>query len=153
MKFRFFFILFLLSFASIAEAMTVDADRFELIQGKQQADFFGHVVIKRGDMTLKAEKVRVWYQEDEKTGKRVLKQAEAIGKVDIDTPDSKGKSDYALFTTTSNILVMKGHAHMTSQQGTVEGEHITYNTKTKDTKVVGGDSGKQVRFTFDEDVQ
>ncbi len=152
MKLSVWLILLLLPSWALA-AMTVDADRFELVQGKQQADFYGHVVVKREDMTLKAEKVRVWYQDNKTTGKRVLKQAEAIGKVDIDTPDSKGKSDYALFTTTSNVLVMKGNAHMTSQQGTVEGEHITYNTKTKDTKVVGGDSGKQVRFTFDEDVQ
>ena len=153
MKYWFVLSLFLLPNAVWAASMTVDADRFELVQGKQQADFFGNVVIKRGDMMIKAEKVRVWYQEDEKTGKKVLKQAEAMGKVDIVTDDSKGKSDYALFTTASSILVMKGNAYMTSKQGTVEGEHITYNTDTQDTKVVGGDSGKQVRFTFDEGVQ
>jgi len=136
-----------------AEPMTVDADKFVLVQGKQQVDFFGHVVIQREGMTLKADKVRVWYQEDEESGKKVLKQVEAIGHVDIDTDDSKGQSQYALFTAASNILVMKGDAFMVSQQGRVEGEYITYNTFTKDTKVVGGDSGKQVRFTFDEDVQ
>ena len=134
----------------MAEPMTVDADRFELVQDKQQADFFGHVVIKRDDMTLKADKVRVWYQEDKVTHKKVLKKAEAKGHVWIDTPDSKGNSDYALFTTDSDILVMKGHAQMTSKQGTIEGEHITYNIKTKDTKVLGSKEGGQVRFTFDE---
>ncbi len=141
---------FMLPHTLSAEPMVVDADKFVLLQGKQQVDFFGHVVIQRADMTLKADKVRVWYQEDEATGKKVLKQAEAIGHVDIDTEDSKGKSDYALFTAESNILVMKGNAFMVSKQGKVEGEHITYNTFTKDTKVVSGESGKQVRFTFDE---
>ncbi|MDQ6983920.1 MAG: LptA/OstA family protein [Ghiorsea sp.] len=136
-----------------AEPMTVNADRFVLVQDKQQVDFFGHVVIQREGMTLKADKVRVWYQEDEESGKKVLKQVEAIGHVDIDTGDSKGQSQYALFTASSNILVMKGDAFMVSQQGRVEGEHITYHTLTKNTKVVGGDSGKQVRFIFDEDVQ
>ncbi|HIP06858.1 MAG TPA: lipopolysaccharide transport periplasmic protein LptA [Mariprofundaceae bacterium] len=145
-----FLLCLLLPHALLAEPMTVDADKFVLVQDKQQVDFFGHVVIKRDDMILRADKVRVWYQEDKATGKKVLKQAEAIGHVDIDTEDSKGKSDYALFTANSNILVMKGDAFMVSKQGKVEGEHITYNTVTKDTKVVGGESGKQVRFTFDE---
>ncbi|MDQ7003913.1 MAG: LptA/OstA family protein [Ghiorsea sp.] len=145
--------LFVPQMICLAETMTVDADQFVLLQDKQQIDFFGHVVIHREDMTLKADKVRIWYQEDAQTGKKSLQQAEAVGKVDIVTDDSQGKSDYALFTTASNILVMKGDAHMTSKQGTVEGEHITYNTETKDTKVVGGESGKQVRFTFDEGVQ
>ncbi len=131
-------------------AMTVDADRFELVQGKSQADFYGHVVIQRDDMTLMADKVRVWYKENTETGKKTLKKAEANGHVIIDTPDSKGRSDYALFTTGSDMLLMKGNAHMTSQQGTVEGEHIAYNIKTKDTKVMSGQAGKQVRFTFDE---
>ncbi len=142
----------LIPHVAFAASMTVDADRFELVQGEQQADFFGHVVIKREGIILKADKVRVWYQEDKKTEKKVLRRAEAEGNVKIDTLDSHGKSDYAQFTAASNILVMKGNARMTSKQGTVEGEHITYNTKTKDTKVVGGDSGKQVRFTFDEGV-
>ncbi len=133
-----------------ATGMTVDADRFELMREQQRADFFGHVVIHRDDMTLKADKVRVWYKEDKKTGKKVLKKAEATGHVLIDTVDSKGQSDYALFTPDSDMLIMKGRATMTSSQGTVAGEYIAYNVKTKDTKVMGSQAGGQVRFTFDE---
>jgi lipopolysaccharide transport protein LptA len=135
---------------ALAGAMTVDADRFELMQELQRADFFGHVIIKRDDMMLKGDKVRVWYEEDKKTGKKVLKKAEATGDVLIDTDDSKGASDYALFTTDSDMLIMKGNATMTSKQGTVSGEHIAYNVVTKDTKVMGSKARGQVHFTFDE---
>ncbi len=133
-----------------AGGMTVDADRFELMQEQHRADFFGHVIIQRDDMTLKGDKVRVWYEEDKATGKKVLKKAEATGHVLIDTDDSKGQSDYALFTTDSDMLIMKGNATMTSKQGTVSGEHIAYNVKTKDTKVMGSKESGQVHFTFDE---
>jgi lipopolysaccharide transport protein LptA len=138
---------------ALAGAMTVDADRFELMQAQQRADFFGHVIIKRDDMTLKGDKVRVWYEEEKQTGKKVLKKAEATGHVLIDTDDSKGASDYALFTTDSDMLIMKGNATMTSKQGTVSGEHIAYNVVTKDTKVMGSKASGQVHFTFDEKAQ
>jgi lipopolysaccharide export system protein LptA len=133
-----------------AAPMTVDADRFELVQGEQRADFFGHVVVKRDDMILKADEMRVWYQQVEETGKKTLEKVEATGHVTIFTPDSQGSSDLATFMTGSDILVMKGKANMTSTQGTVEGEHIEYNVKTKDTKVIGGQDNGQVRFTFDD---
>jgi len=150
MKLWMIFSMLLMPNLAMAGAMTVDADRFELMQTEQRADFFGHVVIQRDDMTLKGDKVRVWYEEDKKTGKKVLKKAEATGHVLIDTDDSKGASDYALFTTDSDMLIMKGHATMTSKQGTVSGEHIAYNVVTKDTKVMGTQESGQVHFTFDE---
>lgn len=134
----------------MAAPMTVDADRFELIQGEQRADFFGHVVVKRDDMTLKADQMRVWYQQDETTGKKTLKKVHAVDNVVIDTPDSKGSANTATFTTDSDMLVMVGEAKMISKQGTVEGERIVYNIKTKDTKVINDQKGGQVHFTFEE---
>jgi len=133
--------------------MTVDADRFELVQEEQRADFFGHVVVIRDDMTLKADKMKVWYQQDKKSGKKTLKRVHAMGQVVIDTPDSKGAAESAVFVTDSDTLDMTGKAHMTSKQGTVEGEHIAYNIKTKNTKVVGSDAGEQVRFIFEDKLQ
>ncbi len=136
----------------LAAPMTVDADRFELIEGEQRADFFGHVVVKRDDMILKANQMRVWYQQDDKTGKKTLKKVRAMDNVVIDTPDSKGSANTATFNTDSDMLVMVGQAKMTSKQGTVEGEHIAYNIKTKDTKVINDQKGGQVHFTFEENV-
>jgi len=146
-------VIFLLFPHWVNAAMTVDADRFELVQEEERADFFGHVVVIRDEMTLKADKMKVWYQQDSKTGKKILKKVYATGHVLIDTPDSKGAAETAVFEANSDMLDMTGKAHMTSKQGKVEGDHIAYNIKTKDTKVVGGQDGKQVRFTFEDQPQ
>lgn len=133
---------------AMAEPMTVDADKFELFSTEQRADFFGHVVVHRQAMVLKANQVRVWYKEV--NGKKELHSVKATGNVLIDTPENKGSSDYATFSAVTDLLVLTGHARMVNKQGTLEGEQIEYNTATEGTRVLSGDSGKQVHFTFEE---
>ncbi|WP_038247137.1 lipopolysaccharide transport periplasmic protein LptA [Ghiorsea bivora] len=143
----------LLHFSPIAyaETMTVDADRFELFQEDKRADFYGHVVVHRHDMVMKADKVKVWYQEID--GKNELKSLDATGHVMITTKVKQGSADRATFEAGSELLVLTGHAQVKDENSVLEGEVIEYHTATENIKVLKGKSGKQVQFTFGEEAK
>ena len=131
-----------------AITMTVDADKFELFQTEKRAEFFGHVVVQREEMVLKADFMTVWYQEV--NGKNELKRVKAKGNVFIDTPENKGTSKLATYSADTEMLIMSGEARMVGDQGVLEGEQIEYNTKTEDTRVLKGAEDKQVHFIFED---
>jgi len=135
---------------SIAETMSIDADRFELFETEKRADFFGHVVVNRGSMTLKANQMRVWYLEE--AGKNKLKYLSAEGEVWISTSESTGSADKATFSPASALLVLTGQAKVNNEQGILEGEKIEYNMDTQEIRVLKGKHGGQVHFTFEEAV-
>jgi len=136
---------------AIAEPMTVDADKMELFQQAQRVDFYGNVVAHRDNMVLNADKMKVWYASID--GQTKLKKAKANGHVIIITPTQQGSADQAIFTTNDHMLVLTGHAKMQSKQSVLQGEVIQYNTITEDVKVLKGNTGKQVHFSFDEAVK
>ena len=143
------FMFMLVSPTAQATTMTIDADKFELFQTNQRAEFFGHVVVHREDMVLKADQMTVWYREVNK--KNELKYVKATGHVVIDTPENKGTSKEATYSAETEMLVMTGEAHMVSEQGELNGEQIEYNTATKDTRVLKDETeDKQVQFIFED---
>ncbi|MDX8388216.1 MAG: LptA/OstA family protein [Ghiorsea sp.] len=133
---------------SYAASMTVDADKFELFQTEQRADFFGHVVVHRENMVLKADQMHVWYKDVE--GANELQRVKAKGNVFIETAQHKGTSNKASFSADTDMLILTGDARMESDQGILEGEQIEYNTVTEDTKVLQGKKDSQVHFSFEE---
>ncbi|MCF6208671.1 MAG: lipopolysaccharide transport periplasmic protein LptA [Ghiorsea sp.] len=154
MKWHFlFFCWVLFSFAPLgyAQTMTVDADKFELHQENKRADFYGHVVVHRHDMVMKADTVKVWYQEID--GKNELKSLDATGNVVITTKAKQGSADRATFEAGSELLVLTGQAKVKDENSVLEGEVIEYNTATENIKVLKGKSGKQVQFTFGEEAK
>lgn len=131
-----------------AQTMTVDADRFEMVKDQQRADFFGHVVVHRDDVVIKADKMKVWYKEV--GGRNELKTVRADGNVHITTETKMGEADYASFEAGSQMLILTGNAKVIDGDSAIEGEVIEYNMKTEHIQVRKGKSGKQVHFTFDE---
>ena len=143
----------LVNCASIAYAqtMSVDADRFELFQEDQRADFYGHVAVHHQDMVMKADKIMVWYQDID--GKNELKSLDATGHVIITTKVKQGSADRATYQAGSELLILTGHAQVKDENSVLEGEVIEYHTATENIKVLKGKSGKQVQFTFGEEVK
>jgi len=126
-----------------AEPLRVDADKFELAQDSQQAEFIGHVIATRDDVTI-------WYEKDEKTQKNIFKRAKAIGNVEVLSADTKALAQEVSLSADSNIVVLKGEASISSPQGYLTGEHIEYDTQTKNTKVLPSESGGKAHFVFEE---
>jgi len=133
-----------------AEPLRVDADKFELAQDSQQAEFIGHVIATRDDVKLTANRMTIWYEKDEKTQKNIFKRAKAIGNVEVLSADTKALAQEVSLSADSNIVVLKGEASISSPQGYLTGEHIEYDTQTKNTKVLPSESGGKAHFVFEE---
>ena len=131
------------------QKMTVDADRFELFQENKRTEFYGHVVVHRQGMVMKANQVKVWYQDID--GKNELKSLLATGDVVITTKVKQGSADRATFEAGSEVLILTGNAQVKDEKSVLKGEVIEYNTATENIKVRKGKSGKQVQFTFGEE--
>jgi len=139
----------LLPTLAVAQAMQVDADRFELVQEQQLAVFMGHVVAVRGAMEIRSDKITLWYAQNEE-GKNSVKSAKAEGNVYLKTAENQGQADVVTFDVGSEVVVLKGNASMKSEQGVIKGEHIEYHITSQDTRVLKGDSEQQVHFIFGE---
>ena len=134
---------------AFAAPMTIDADRFAMIKAEKRADFFGHVVVRRDDVVIKADQARVWYQE--RDGKHVLKAVQADGHVRITTANKQGMANHAHFTAGSQLLVLRGQAKVVDERSTIEGHVIEYHMRTEQIRVRQNKSGERVKLTFEEE--
>jgi len=144
------FLLFSFVVTAEAEPLHVDADKFELAQDSQQAEFIGHVIATRDDVKLTANRMTIWYEKDEKTQKNIFKRAKAIGNVEVLSADTKALAQEVSLSADSNIVVLKGEASISSPQGYLTGEHIEYDTQTKNTSVLPSETGGKAHFVFEE---
>lgn len=130
------------------QKMTVVADRFELFQENKRAEFYGHVVVHRQGMVMKANQVKVWYQDID--GKNELKSLLATGNVVMTTQIKQGSADRVTFEAGSEVLILTGNAQVKDEKNVLKGDVIEYNTVTENIQVHKGKSNQQVRFTFDK---
>ncbi len=150
MRFSAFILIFLIHSQSLfAETITVDAEKMELLNLQKQAEFYGNVVVQRENMLIQADYMRLLYEE--KKGENLLKSGFLKGHVYIETPEHKGWSDEATFTTATELLILSGNAKVESGQGLLHGEVIEYNASTKETQVLKGEVNEQVKFTFGDE--
>lgn len=93
------------------------------------ATFEGNVVAKRGDMTMQANKMIVYYYEDEQKGSKI-RMIEAIGRVRLNRASRLITSEKAVYYPEPEERVeFIGEPRATDGKNLIIGEKITYFVK------------------------
>ncbi len=127
-----------------AGPVTILADHLDVWNNKKQALFTGNVYLKRDDLELFCDKLRVFYTE-----KNGIEHAVAKGHVRIRQGDKRGHADKAELDNQRQILTLTGHAVMEQPGGRIEGETIIYHIQQRTTEVLQG-KGERVKMSIDE---
>jgi len=113
------------------QPIEITAQELEVLQQQRQSIFTGEVVATQGDMTLYAEKLTVFFQQDQDQ----IKRLEATGKVRVIQLDRVATADKAVFHQTDDTLVLIGNAEVTQGQNKVSGDEITLYLKENRTLI------------------
>ena len=115
-----------------SQPIEIQADNGMLDQGKQVTVFTGNVVVKQGSIDIRAARIEVQRTADSNqlmtaTGSPVtFKQQLDDGKGWVN-----GQAQKVTYQSASGLITLMGNAKVQRGGDVVQGNHITYNTKTE----------------------
>jgi len=123
------FLIFLLVLANISfgqenkksEPVIINADKLEYNNKERVAIYTGNVDVKKGNMQLKADIVKIFLDEKSDVS-RIL----AIGNVWFQKEDKWGKAKEGEYIKSQDIIILRGDAELHQADNVVEGDEIRY---------------------------
>lgn len=120
------------------QPIEITAQQLEVLQQQRQSIFTGDVVAKQGEMTLSAEKLIVFLQQDQDQ----IERLEAIGGVRVVQFDRIATAEKAVFYQLEERLVLSGNAEVTQGQNKISGDEITLYLKENRSLVQSSKNGR-----------
>lgn len=120
------------------QPIEITAQQLEVLQQQRQSIFTGDVVAKQGEMTLSAEKLIVFLQQDQDQ----IERLEAIGRVRVVQLDRIATAEKAVFYQLEERLVLSGNAEVTQGQNKISGDEITLYLKENRSLVQSTKNGR-----------
>ncbi len=118
----------------------IEADKLKYDNKNALAIYKGNVIVKRGDFTLWADKMYIYFskkKQDKKEDKSQLEKIEAIGNVRFKKGEYVGKSEKAEYYENGRYIKLIGKATLEKKGNKVEGDIITYYLDTEEAFVSG----------------
>jgi lipopolysaccharide export system protein LptA len=143
-----------------SEPIEIVADTLVVQQEKQIATFTGNVVAVQGDMTLKAELLRVYYAQEEAAGGAAapadntsIRRIEAEENVSLSNPTDTATGDRGIYDVPAQKVTLTGNVVLTSGDNVVKGAaldmDLATNISTVHSDAASGDRREQrVRALF-----
>ena len=101
------------------------SDRLEADDMARKVKFIGHVIVRRGDVTLYAHEVLVTYLQGKGEGKGDIEEIIATGEVRIIQNERIATAARATLYQKEGKIVLNGSARLLQGKDSVEGEEIT----------------------------
>ena len=142
-------ILFIFTQTLFAEKVEITSTSMEAEELKKEVHFIGNAKIKKGSDWLHADKVIVYFGENNETS-----MYEAIGSVSFefkkDENHFKGSADRVVYNILKSLYILKGKAVIDDlvKKSHVNGDEIMLDMTTGSVDVKGS-SKKPVKFIFD----
>lgn len=133
----------LLKLAQDSQPVKISSDRLEADDMAHQVKFLGHVVVRRGDVSLYANQVTVFYLE----GRGDIDRIAAVGEVRIVQGERIATADRALLIQKEGKIILNGSARLRQGQDLVQGEEVTVFIN-EERSIVKGQEGGRVNAIF-----
>ena len=124
------------------EPVVIEANELIFEQRSNKAVYTGDVVVKKGDMTLYADKIEIFLDKSNDISKII-----ATGNVRFyKKPDKEGRGEIVIYEKKSNSITLKGkNAFLKQGDNIVEGEVIVYHIDTETTEVKSNKKKQRVK--------
>lgn len=119
------------------------SDRLEADDMTRKVKFVGHVIVKRGDVTLYAQEVLVTYLQ----GKGDVEEIIASGEVRIIQADRIATAERAILVQKEGKIVLTGEARLLQGKDSIEGEEITVLIN-EEKSIIKAQQGGRVQAIF-----
>jgi len=113
--------------ACAQDQVKITADNFTLTEASHEAVFTGNVVVVHPSVTVKAAKVVATYGSG---GTSDIQSFEAIGSVELATPDQTASGEHAVFNPSDQLLRLTGNVRVVNATGTVDASELVVNLAT-----------------------
>lgn len=139
----------------------IASDTLEVFQNDHKAIFTGNVIATQGNINMRAEKMTVFYREEqagqtedaasqEALGKGIYR-IESEGKVFFTTPEETAQGDIAIYNVDTDTIDLQNNVYLTRGKNVLKGTKLVYNLATGRSVLTGGQSnqpGSRVRGLF-----
>ena len=126
----------------------ITADSLEVEQERQVATFIGTVDAQQGDLRLRADTVRVYYQDKTTGGGRTISRIEASGDVFVSSLGETAKGDDGVYDVVARTIELTGQVTLTRGQNVIHGDRLELDLDSGVSRVLGGASGGRVKGLF-----
>ena len=118
------------------DKMIIEADKVVLKDRKKIVSFYGNVIYKNGEITIKADRMSVKYNEKISSNKNIkIKDIYANGNVKFNNGKMVVTGDKGNYNLANHLITIEDNVTMNNDNVTVLGNKLTYNILTDDTKI------------------
>jgi lipopolysaccharide export system protein LptA len=133
----------------------ITADALEVFQAEQRAIFSGNVIAKQGTMTVKSDKMTVYYKDNNSakdSGKAAGDVGNSISKIELNgdvfltTPMEAARAKKGFYDTKSNFVSLEGDVVLTREGNVLKGNKLDFDVNSGHSKLVsdGSSTGGRV---------
>jgi lipopolysaccharide export system protein LptA len=145
--------------ASGGRPIEIEADRLEVDQEQEFATFTGNVDAVQGELSLRADRLRVFYTDEGQqqqaraaaADNQGIRRIEAQGDVVLRQPGETAEGDAGVYDPIARTLVLEGNVVLTRGDNVVRGARLDSNLGSGVSVVTaapGADRSKRVRALF-----
>jgi lipopolysaccharide export system protein LptA len=135
------------------DPVEIVSDSLVVEQEKQLATFTGNVDAVQGEMRLRADKLLVYYQEDNEQagadqpagGDQAIQRIEAMGNVFVTRPGETAKGDNGTYQPATGEVTLEGNVVLTRGQNVIRGARLLSNRRTGQSTVYAAAPGSTGR--------
>jgi lipopolysaccharide export system protein LptA len=141
----------------------ITADSLEVLQDQKIATFVGNVDAVQGDMVLSADRLRVYYGDEDDAapappGTGSIRRIEAEGNVFLSSPRETAQGDAGVYDVASSQLTLDGAVILTQGDNVIRGQRLEVDLTSGRSRVFaavpsaeGGTPPQRVRALFTPD--
>lgn len=107
-----------------SQPIEIEANILTLEQDKSLAIFEGHVLAVQGELSLKADKVRVYYAAQGSTNEQSIRLIEADGDVIIASPRETATGDEGRYDVAGETMQLTGDVVLTRDGNILKGDQL-----------------------------
>lgn len=134
----------------VDQPFDISADSVEVQDKANLAVFSGNVNVEQGDLMLRANTLRVFYERDGETP--TILRLDARGDVKFVSPSEEIRSAWSIYDVRNEIVTMGGEVRFNSPDARLVGDRLELNLRTGrttlDSDKVGGEDAPRVQGRF-----
>lgn len=127
--------------------LKVTSDRMVSDNKNNLMVFTGTVVAVKGKLTVKADKMTVWSNDDQSD----ISKIQAIGSVVITKGDKIATGEKAVYFADAKKIVLTGNPVLREGRNRAHGERVIYFFDREDMIIVGGEKNRSTVILFPKD--
>ena len=129
------------------QKIKIDADSMEVRQSEKIANFKGNVVAVQGDLTMKADTVKVFYSLEKQDGTTTkIDRIDAQGNVHLESPNESATGNWGIYDVGRELVTIGGTVMLKRGETLIKGSRLELDLKTGKSRMVSasstGDSGR-----------